>query len=72
MTEQLDLGDGALPKSWLERWSAKAQETLPTEWNDPVFPTVPRKAEITSKNKLTVEKALSHIRTEMKQEQRRE
>lgn len=44
----------------------QTDEVLPESWLDHPFPEVPRKAEITAKNKLTVDKALYHIRTERK------
>ncbi|MFS0787526.1 acetoin utilization protein AcuC [Shouchella sp. 1P09AA] len=64
MTEQLHLAEGDIPKTWLDQWQNQATEILPSTWSDPAFPTIPRRAEITEKNRLTVEKALYHIRRE--------
>lgn len=68
MTNQLHLASGALPLTWLETWQQKAPVELIPTWDDPpnLYPEIPRKSEITEKNALTVEKALYHIRREMK------
>ncbi len=56
---------GSLPKEWLEYWQKEAPVTLPQEWDDPedLYTPIPRKAEITEKNLLTLEKALYPIRS---------
>lgn len=53
-----------LPLSWLEKWQKEAEVSLPFQWDDPenLYPPVPRKKEITEKNKKTMEKALHPIR----------
>ncbi|MBM7621344.1 acetoin utilization protein AcuC [Bacillus tianshenii] len=60
---------GAIPKEWLNEWQAKAPVTLPPEWEDPIdmYKAIPRKQEITEKNKQILLKALypiSHLRNE--------
>ncbi|WP_017726551.1 acetoin utilization protein AcuC [Halalkalibacterium ligniniphilum] len=68
MTDQLSKAEGALPESWLHQWQAHAPEPLISTWHDPKdsLPTIPRRAEINEKNMKTLEKALYHIRHEMK------
>lgn len=59
---------GPIPKSWLNKWQQKSPVKLPQEWNDiaNLYKPIPRKAEITEKNALTVKNALSLIRNERK------
>ncbi|AIC95319.1 acetoin utilization protein AcuC [Shouchella lehensis] len=64
MTDQLHLAKERIPASWLQQWQKEAAEILPATWSDPSFPVIPRKTEITEKNRLTVDKALYHIRRE--------
>lgn len=64
MTDQLHLAEERIPKSWLQQWQKEAAEILPSTWSDPAFPVIPRRTEITEKNRLTVDKALYHIRRE--------
>ena len=54
---------GSLPKTWLERWQAHSPLELPAHWHDQknLYDPIPRKQEITEKNKLTVERALYQI-----------
>jgi acetoin utilization protein AcuC len=61
---------GSLPVDWIDYWQKEAPVTLPKEWDDPenLFPPIPRKAEITEKNLLTLEKALYPIRNQQKSE----
>ncbi|MDR7077768.1 acetoin utilization protein AcuC [Neobacillus niacini] len=61
---------GNLPQDWLDFWQAKAPVTLPLKWDDPndMYKPIPRKAEITEKNFLTLEKALYPIRNYQKSE----
>ncbi|MDF2857492.1 MAG: acuC, partial [Neobacillus sp.] len=61
---------GSLPKEWVEYWQKEAPVTLPDEWDDPedLYTPIPRKAEITEKNLLTLEKALYPIRSHKKSE----
>ena len=68
MTNQMDKASGPLPKEWLERWQPKAPVPLIPTWEDPdnLYPPIPRQAEISEKNFHTMEKALYHIRGEMK------
>jgi acetoin utilization protein AcuC len=59
---------GSLPDEWVNKWQEKATVPLPREWDDPdhIYPEIPRKAEITEKNRQTVEKALFPIRQQKK------
>ncbi|WP_096202656.1 acetoin utilization protein AcuC [Bacillus sp. FJAT-45350] len=68
MTEKLDLAQGKLPEEWINKWKEKAGVELPMMWEDPpgIYPPIPRKTEISEKNEKTLNKALYHIRTEMK------
>lgn len=63
-----DIAHGPLPIEWLEKWQSKAPVDLIRNWEDPenLYPTIPRKPEITEKNAQTVIKALQHIRSEKK------
>jgi acetoin utilization protein AcuC len=55
---------GELPTSWVNKWKAKAPIPLATAWEDPenMYKPIPRKPEITEKNKQTVERLLHFIR----------
>ncbi|BAB06956.1 acetoin utilization protein AcuC [Halalkalibacterium halodurans] len=68
MTDQLQKANGPLPERWLSKWTTYAQHPLPSHWEDEneELPTIPRRDEITEKNKKIVEKALYHIYTELK------
>lgn len=61
-------GYGRLPDEWIEQWQNLAPVPLPMEWDDPegIYTPIPRKAEITEKNLLTLEKALFPIRSQAK------
>lgn len=63
---------GSLPEDWIEQWQKESPVTLPREWDDPedIYPPIPRKAEITEKNLITLEKALYPIRNHQKSESR--
>ncbi|MDT8859368.1 acetoin utilization protein AcuC [Alkalihalobacillus sp. MEB130] len=67
MTNQTDRLDTSIPNSWIHNWSEQSIETLPVTWHDTnIVPSIPRKQEITEKNRKTLEKALFHIRNEKK------
>ncbi|RXI98757.1 acetoin utilization protein AcuC [Anaerobacillus alkaliphilus] len=68
------IGTGSLPGEWLKRWQKDAPVELPTTWEDPspLYPEIPRKKEISEKNSLTLEKALSHLRNEKEKLRKRE
>nr|WP_207145880.1 acetoin utilization protein AcuC [Brevibacillus brevis] len=57
------LTDGALPEAWLKRWQPETDLPLPPRLFDEPFPTIPRRAEITEKNRLTLERAMLHAPT---------
>ena len=61
---------GSLPREWLDSWQKESPVLLPKEWDDPdnLYTPIPRKAEITEKNLLTLEKALYPIRSQQKSE----
>ncbi|WP_227936871.1 acetoin utilization protein AcuC [Alkalihalobacillus deserti] len=67
MTGQIDSLQQEIPESWIRKWAKQAEAELPLLWEDyHIVPTIPRKQEITEKNYKTLEKALYHIRNEMK------
>ncbi|WP_226656244.1 acetoin utilization protein AcuC [Pseudalkalibacillus hwajinpoensis] len=57
---------GRLPQQWLDRWKPLSPLTLPENWHDEndLYDPIPRKQEITEKNKLTCERALYQITKE--------
>ncbi|WP_404468721.1 acetoin utilization protein AcuC [Sutcliffiella horikoshii] len=60
---------GALSEDWINEWKDKAPVELPAEWEDQedLYKPIPRKQEITEKNKQLLSKALypiSHLRTD--------
>nr|WP_216675668.1 acetoin utilization protein AcuC [Brevibacillus sp. HB1.3] len=57
------LTDGSLPEAWLKRWQPETDLPLPPRLFDEPFPTIPRRAEITEKNRLTLERAMLHAPT---------
>jgi acetoin utilization protein AcuC len=61
---------GGLPSEWIDYWQKEAPVKLPMEWDDPenIYTPIPRKAEITEKNLITLEKALYPIRNQPKSE----
>ena len=54
------LSDQPLPKEWLERWQPQSELQLPPRLFDEGFPAIPRRAEITEKNRLTLERAIMY------------
>lgn len=54
---------GRLPQDWLDRWNALSPHTLPENWHDAtnLYEPIPRKQEITEKNKLSCERAIYQI-----------
>lgn len=59
MTEQ-PLQDGPLPAAWLARWQPQSSDKLPEKLFDNLtdLPYIPRRKEISEKNRLTLERAL--------------
>ncbi|GAA0455974.1 acetoin utilization protein AcuC [Alkalibacillus silvisoli] len=59
---------GELPKNWVNKWHEESPVTLPTTWHDrsDIYKPIPRKEEITEKNKILVNKLLQPIRNEQK------
>ncbi|WP_377888143.1 acetoin utilization protein AcuC [Alkalihalobacillus sp. R86527] len=57
------IATGALPGKWIERWQSLSPLELPKTWHDPedLYEPIPRKNEITEKNKLTLERSLYQI-----------
>lgn len=58
---------GALPETWLSSWKAQSPVELPQTWEDreDIYQPIPRKQEISEKNKQVLLKALypiSHLR----------
>ncbi|RXT13499.1 acetoin utilization protein AcuC [Ammoniphilus sp. CFH 90114] len=60
LSDQPIFDNPILPSSWTSRWQSTSPVELPDRMFDQPerFPFIPRRAEITSKNKSTVEKAL--------------
>lgn len=60
----MELPQGHLPSEWLEQWQKESPVPLITTWMDPenLYEAIPRKAEITEKNKQVLDKALYSIR----------
>lgn len=54
------LSDQPLPNEWLERWQPQSELQLPPRLFDEGFPAIPRRAEITEKNRLTLERAIMY------------
>ncbi|GED33351.1 acetoin utilization protein AcuC [Brevibacillus centrosporus] len=59
MTDQ-PLSDGPLPAAWAERWQPHSELVLPKRLFDEPFPAIPRRAEITQKNLVTLERAMMY------------
>lgn len=57
---------GELPKNWLDRWSKESPVPLIPTWMDPdsLYESIPRKMEITEKNKQMLDKALFQLRNQ--------
>ncbi|MFD1019064.1 acetoin utilization protein AcuC [Thalassobacillus hwangdonensis] len=55
--------EGKLPPNWIDDWSSASPVELPSTWSDPepLYKPIPRKAEITEKNKKVLEKAMQFI-----------
>lgn len=62
---------GNLPPEWIHSWETKAGVPLPMEWDDPegIYQPIPRKQEISEKNRQTLDKALYPIRSHKKEEE---
>ncbi|GGC93970.1 acetoin utilization protein AcuC [Thalassobacillus devorans] len=59
---------GNLPAKWIEKWQKKSPVDLPSTWHDPegFYKPIPRKAEITEKNKKVLANALQFIHNQKK------
>lgn len=55
------LEDQEVPKEWINQWQDQSPVLLPEQLLDDDFPPIPRRAEITEKNQLTVERVLSYL-----------
>ncbi|WNS74623.1 acetoin utilization protein AcuC [Bacillus sp. DTU_2020_1000418_1_SI_GHA_SEK_038] len=62
------IATGELPMEWMNKWKDASPVPLPIHWDDPadMYKPIPRKTEITEKNKQTLEKALYPIRNQSK------
>ncbi|USG67193.1 acetoin utilization protein AcuC [Brevibacillus ruminantium] len=54
------LTDGPLPEQWLTQWQPLSEEKLPDRLFDTAFPPMPRRIEISEKNRITLERAMMH------------
>lgn len=54
------LADQPIPDSWKEKWQPLSQLPLPAQLLDEPFPPIPRRTEITQKNKVTLERAIMY------------
>jgi len=61
----IPLPQGNLPTEWLEQWQSESPVPLIPTWLDPenLYEPIPRKKEITEKNKQVLDKALYPIRS---------
>ncbi len=59
---------GNLPQTWLDQWQEKSPVTLPSHWHDEegIYREIPRKPEITEKNKLSLNKSIQFITNQQK------
>ncbi|MER2171511.1 acetoin utilization protein AcuC [Paenisporosarcina quisquiliarum] len=62
----IQLPVGELPKNWLDKWSKESPIPLIPTWLDPepLYEPIPRKVEITEKNKQMLDKALYQLRNQ--------
>ncbi|MEH7124114.1 acetoin utilization protein AcuC [Bacillus sp. JJ1532] len=62
------IGTGDLPSEWVNKWKDASPVPIPIHWDDPgdMYKPIPRKMEITEKNKQTLDKALYPIRNQSK------
>jgi acetoin utilization protein AcuC len=60
---QAIMGEQHIPVAWMHKWQPHSPVPLTKSMFEPspLLPIIPRRAEITSKNKLTVEKALLYL-----------
>lgn len=66
MSDQINkIKTASLPIGWYEKWKDQASVALPASWMDGehLYKPIPRKPEITEKNKKTLDTALNPIRT---------
>lgn len=64
MTGQTSASEDLIPTTWLKRWQPISPVSLPKTWRDPsdLYQPIPRKNEITEKNRHAVERTLYYIR----------
>lgn len=62
----IQLPEGELPKSWLDKWSKESPIPLIPTWQDPdpLYEPIPRKIEITEKNRQMLDKSLYQLRNQ--------
>lgn len=60
MSDQPLADDCEIPRSWQEHWQPQSELILPSRLFDEPFPGIPRRAEITEKNRVTLERAILH------------
>ncbi|UFT98058.1 acetoin utilization protein AcuC [Radiobacillus kanasensis] len=59
---------GTLPIEWIKRWEKQSPVSLPHSWHDDegIYPPIPRKEEITEKNKRTLDILLQYTKNQDK------
>lgn len=59
---------GNLPSAWVDRWEKRASLPIARTWDDPadMYKPIPRKKEISEKNRMTLERALYFVRQQQK------
>ena len=60
----ISLQNRNIPQKWIDKWNNQSPVALPTKWNDDkgIYAPIPRKAEITEKNRKILEQALYPLR----------
>ncbi|MFC7320296.1 acetoin utilization protein AcuC [Halobacillus campisalis] len=59
---------GDLPQGWIKNWEAQSPVELPKQWSDPAdaYEAIPRRQEITEKNKKVLESCMKLIHNQQK------
>lgn len=60
MSDQQLPDETKIPDAWREKWQPQSELPLPAHLFDEPFPAIPRREEITQKNRVTLERAMMH------------